>query len=132
MRKRITAAFLPIAALVPMTLALAGSPQADSKRGAIVIGHGSARLLGGDKRVYTTTILHRVATPSKNRTTILKIRAKGLPNPTGKAVHWNFRNTGILCGVFVPNFGYVMTTEWRETVSAAGTAVLTCRVKMPK
>ena len=45
---------------------------------------------------------------------------------------WDFRNTGILCGVFVPNFGYVTATEWRETVSAAGMAVLTCRVKIPE
>jgi len=132
MRKRITVAFLAIAALVPMTLALAGSPQGETKRGAIVVGHGSALLFGGDKEVYAAAIVHKVATPSKNGTTILKIRAKGLPNPTGKAVHWSFKNTGALCRVFVPNFGHVVTKEWRETVSAAGTAVLTCRVKLPK
>ena len=51
-------------------------------------------------------------------------RKDPVPNNTGKAVIYNFENTGMLCGTEAG-----ATTKWHETVSASGQATLICQVK---
>ncbi len=58
---------------------------------------------------------------------IVKCRVKGVENPAGRAVHWSYANTGFQCGVDVGD-GLQISTNWHETVSATGNAMVTCRI----
>ena len=49
-----------------------------------------------------------------------------VPNDTGKAMIYNFENTGgAKCGSV--NFDF-LTADWQETISATGNAQLTCHL----
>jgi hypothetical protein len=43
----------------------------------------------------------------------------GVSNTTGRAVHWDFENTGNTCGG---------GTDWKQTLSASGNAKLVCHI----
>jgi hypothetical protein len=120
------------AALVAIAFLGSTLAQADDAHAAIVIGQGAAKLLDANKKGCVVTDYHKVVTQSKNRNVILKLRARGVPNNTGKAVHWDYSKTRMRCRVWVNHYGYVYSKEWRETISASGNAVFTCRVKVPK
>ncbi|MFW6161989.1 MAG: hypothetical protein ACODAJ_04420 [Planctomycetota bacterium] len=122
-----------VVAVVAVTSCLIVSPAgAGSDRSAIVVGKGGAALLDGNGDIAYATDFHKVITRSRNGNAILKLRAKDVPNDTGKAVHWSYANTRMTCGVYVTGRGVVAASNWRETVSADGNAVLTCLVKLPK
>ena len=55
-----------------------------------------------------------------------KTWADGVFNDTGKAVHWNFANTGYTCQSDATG---AITTNWSETLSASGHAEVTCQFK---
>lgn len=55
---------------------------------------------------------------------MVKCTVNGVPNSTGRAVHYDYESTGMTCGTAAG-----ATTDWHETVSASGNATLTCRVK---
>jgi len=57
----------------------------------------------------------------------LTCKASGVPNATGKAVRWNFANTGALCGI--PGDG--VTEDWQEVIDELGEATLQCRSSLP-
>ena len=93
---------------------------------AIIITDFACGLLDGDGFGFGTTDTKVVSSQNGkpgNRNINFKCHATGVPNSTGKAVHWNFDNTGFTCGTL---FG--STTDWKETVSAGGKAVLTCKI----
>jgi hypothetical protein len=51
--------------------------------------------------------------------------AKDVANDTGKAIRYNFANTGVPC---VTNLG--PTERWREVISAKGRARIVCHLKV--
>jgi hypothetical protein len=53
-----------------------------------------------------------------------KFSADGVFNDTGKAVHWDNANTGLFCQSDATG---ALTTDWSETLSASGNAMLTCK-----
>jgi hypothetical protein len=64
---------------------------------------------------------HSVEITNGNRVTICK--ASDVSNPTGKAVHWSYDNTGGYCYV-----AGSWVSDWDETVSASGEATLRCHL----
>ena len=90
----------------------------------------------------------QVATPSPNSNALVVVRASGISNPTGKAVHWGPDNPGYMwAGLFYVTFGVtappypcgvkvgpgstyfvdiVFTLDWHATVSPSGEATVTC------
>ncbi len=93
---------------------------------AIILTDFGCGVIDGDGNGFFTTDTKTVSSQNGkpgNLNITLKCHASGVPNSTGKAVHWNFNNTGFSCGT---QFG--STTDWNETVSASGKAVLTCKI----
>jgi hypothetical protein len=115
---------LKLAFMVVTTLALAAffgaHAQPASAKGAVVIRNTGCGMLDGNGGFVFTTNTLVVGTPSGNDK--LQCRAK-VPNSSGKAVHYDFQSTGLICGTF-----FNITTTWHETVSASGRATLTCVV----
>jgi hypothetical protein len=84
------------------------------------------------------------ATFSRNGNSIVTVRASGVPNPTGRAVHWGPYNPGpdwaaayeneltgppYPCFTLGPDYDLnnpVFTVNWHETLSRSGEATLTC------
>ena len=54
----------------------------------------------------------------------VKRQIHDVDNDEGKAVKWDFDETGLLCGI--PTSVCGSTAEWHETVSKSGNAKLTC------
>jgi hypothetical protein len=90
---------------------------------AIVIKDFFCGLLDGNGNVFVTTT-GTIDVITINGVENLRCRASGVPNGTGSAVHWDFDNTGFLCGVLSGG----LTEEWKEDVSAAGNATLICKL----
>jgi hypothetical protein len=90
----------------------------------------------------------QVATPSSNSNAMVVVRASGIPNPTGRTVHWGPDNPGYQwAGLFYLTFGLtappypcgvkvgpgstwfvdiVFTLDWHATVTPSGEATITC------
>ena len=51
-------------------------------------------------------------------------RVKGVKNSRRESIVFNYENTGMMCGT-----ANGMTDDWREHISAAGQAILTCTSK---
>jgi hypothetical protein len=109
-------AFAAAAALALAVLVGARAQPASAR--AVVIRDTGCGMLDGDGGFVFTTNTLVVGTPSGNDK--LQCRAK-VPNSSGKAVHYDFESTGLICGTF-----FHITTTWHETVSASGRATLTC------
>ena len=96
---------------------------------AVVISNFDCTILDGNgSLVFVSDKTHSVATDSTTQTATLTCKNTDpvTPPPGGKAVHWNYENTGLPCNV--PNVG--TTTVWKETVSASGQAILVCHFKI--
>ncbi len=105
-----------------LTMSIAGMFSAfQPAHGAVVITNSGCTLLDGNGNFTFTDRDHAVITSSGHGK--LTCKAKGLPNNTGRAVHWNFYNTGLLC-----NTPAGVTQKWSSTVSKSGNARLTCHV----
>ena len=119
MRRKLVLSVVPVL-VAAVLLAIPAAAWAGGG-GAIVIDlEMEARLLDGNGDSFTTARVHVVMTPSKKGNVLLVLRAKGVPNDTGRAVHWNPGNTaGLRC--FLNGLD---TLRWRETVSANGNLVL--------
>ena len=67
-----------------------------------------------------------VLTESRNGQFNVWCAAKGIANNAGRAVLYNFENTGgLMCGWFIGGQLY-LTPRWQETLSASGNAKLVC------
>jgi hypothetical protein len=122
MRKILIAAVL--VASIAAFLIVSGSGQvakADNNGAAVYKDFGCFLSDGNGVFVFVKTGTHSVEITNGNAVTICK--ASGVPNSTGKAVHWSFANTGGQC--FIAG---VLTTDWDETVSASGEATLRCHL----
>jgi hypothetical protein len=90
---------------------------------AVVIRDFSCGLLDGNGGAVGTTNTFAVVTDSETGAVMLRCQADVTPSSSGKAVQWNYDNTGLLCGVLVG-----VTSKWREVVSAQGNATLHCHL----
>ena len=97
-------------------------------RAAVKISNSGCFVLMADGSIFEADRDFVVATQSTHRNTLLICRATGVPNSNGRAVTFNFDNTGRPCVAPRPD-GYVLTTEWRQTISASNVATLRCRFK---
>jgi len=86
---------------------------------AVHINDQTCTLADGNGEFVETPPGHGVITDSGNGNFLC--RADVEPSANGKAVLYNFKNTGASCGT--PDGD---TKDWQETVSAGGQAVLTC------
>ena len=120
--------FVPVAVLVAVAIAWAAPALADGAHAAIVIKDGKAVLLDAHGRGFVTSKYQKVVTQSKNGNVLFKLRARGVPNATGGAVHWDYNSTGLRCGVYVEGVGLLSTANWRETVSASGNVIFICHL----
>jgi hypothetical protein len=110
-------AFIFIAVLVSAAFLGALAQPASADR-AVVIRNFGCGLLDGNGGFAFTTDTHTVFTPRSTGKLTCQAR---VPNPSGRAVHFDFDSTGLECALF-----FAITTTWHETVSASGRATLTC------
>lgn len=90
--------------------------QAVNAGPVIHINDFSYSMLDGDGNLMVTTTDSRVViTNSNNGSANLKCFADVVLPSNGKAVHYNFENTGVLCGTIAG-----VTDKWYQTVSAGG------------
>ena len=122
MRKILIAATLVAAIVVFLAISGGGQVAKADNNGASVFKDFGCGLFDGDGGfAFTTVGTHSVEITNGNRITVCK--ASDVPNSTGKAVHWDFDNKGVLCGV-----AGGATSQWDETVSASGEATLRCHL----
>src|SRR5215470_4749251 len=118
-------AFLTTALLSGFLACASFSALADP---AVVIKpDGGCALFDGNRAFAFTTNTQITATQSPNGNSTFKCQANVTPSSSGQAVQWNQGNTGALCGIDNP-FGFQVTDDWHETVSASGQATLICQV----
>lgn len=91
---------------------------------AIIVTDNGCGLLDGDGgQVFSSSDKTVFSNNGQGGNVTLKCYLSGVANSTGKAVKWNFDNTGAAC---VTLFG--ATFNWREVVDSEGDAVLTCKI----
>lgn len=97
-----------------------------SAESAIVISFDGCSMADYDGDFFTTQDVKVVFSRNAVDGNItLKCSAKGLENPTGNPVKYNYENTeGALCTFFE---GAITTDQWMEVISTAGNATLTCQ-----
>lgn len=91
--------------------------------GAVHISDFGCGMLDGQGSFVVTTDSRVTVTPPQAGVTVLKCSSRNLANNSGRAVQWNQGNTGYLCNTQMGS-----TSDWSETVSASGQAVLTCKL----
>ena len=91
---------------------------------------GNCILLDGNGRLVLTTDIQIVATQSQNGNTLLRCRAQGVANSTGRGQAFDINNNPLgplLCIIISPLPPFVIfDDDWHITVSASGNARLTC------
>lgn len=123
MHRKLTLALASV--LVAAILLVVPTTARAGEGGAIVFDGEGGQLLDGNGDWFSPAQFHVVLTPSKKGNVKLVLHATGVPNGTGRAVHWDYGNTGELCFLIIPELElHLKTDRWRETVSADGSAVL--------
>lgn len=118
-------------ALLLLSVALVPAPASSETSRAVIIKDTACGLFDGDGGFVYTEDTMILGAHSANGNSKLTCKAKDVPNSTGRAVVFNFENTGALCGIFSPH-GFLTTDDWQETVSASGVATLQCHYKLPE
>ena len=110
---------LSVLAAVMVVASPRSSAKADSP--AIVIKDSGCGLLDGNGGFVFTPEEQAVITSSGNSK--ITCSTQVTPSSTAQgAVHWNFANTGLLCGTFA-----ALTQHWEEVVTPSGQATLSCQ-----
>lgn len=110
-----------LTSVLAMALLFASWTKAQKIEAAIRISDAGCEILDGAGNSFIADRDQVVITSSGNENLICK--AKGIPNSTGKAVHYNFENTGFLCLTDVNT-----TDQWHETLSPSGVANVQCKL----
>jgi hypothetical protein len=110
-------------------------PLLASRRAALVIRNQGCVLLDGDGNVVAADRDFTVVTSSTPRNARITCKARHVGNAAHVAVHYDTdRNPlfpGLLCLVPTPAGGDpLITSDWRETVSASGNATIHCHFKL--
>lgn len=90
--------------------------------GTVVAKDMTCMVLDADGGIAVGNQSLLMSTPGGN--SMIRCTVKDVPNSTGRAVHYNYENTGMACMTAAG-----ATTDWHETISASGNATLTCRMK---
>ena len=91
---------------------------------AIIVTDFGCGLIDGDGNSFSTNDTKVVnSNNGKGGQINFACYASGVPNNQGRAVHWDYDNTGLTCGTL---FG--STTDWRIVVDTEGNAVLKCKI----
>jgi hypothetical protein len=107
-------------AIVSCSLMLVSWKAASNKAAAVRIDDFGCTVLDGEGNgAYVTGDV--VITSSGN--TNFKCKGKGISNPTGAAVIWNYQNSGLLCSTLNG-----LTEDWQSVVSASGNVTLQCKI----
>lgn len=117
MKRALTVMACAAAAVIVLAMSQSGARA----EGAIVINDGHCGLLDGDGG-FALGDVHSVT--NSGGVTNYTCSAKKVNNQNRKSVDYNFGNTGLPC---MTQSG--VTTDWTESVSASGNAMLHCHVK---
>src|SRR3954453_7609877 len=90
-------------------------PRVALASAAVVIRNSSCDILDGNGNGVVSDGSHTVIISNGNG--LLTCKATNVPNPTGRAVHWDAANTGYPCFTLAG-----ITFDWKETISASGEA----------
>ena len=105
-----------------LVLSLVASPLSYADPAIIITQFGCGLTDGFGGFVFTTDS-HTVISYDTNGNTILKCKAEEVAHPGGEAIHWNYNNTGMMCGTYLGG-----TSDWQEVVTSSGNAILTCKI----
>ena len=113
--------FAPLVLLIAGALCVIGANRVSAARmdAAVHIDDFACGLFDGNGALVITNDSSVVITSSGNGN--LNCQADVTPSATGKAVHYDFDSTGLLCGTING-----ATDKWHETVSANGNATISC------
>ena len=112
---------LSVLAVAVVVVSARSSAKADSPNSAIVIRDTGCGMLDGNGAFVFTPEDQAVITHSGNSK--ITCTAQVTPSSTAQgAVHWNFDNTGFLCGTTA-----AVTQHWQEVVTPSGQATLSCQ-----
>ena len=113
-------AFRLLCALVPFTMLLLAAPSARSgtPAAAVIVTGKTVQILDGDGNFFTTEAFV-VRTQDGQGVISWHASLSGVPNSTGRRVHWTGPKTGIACIIDT-----VSVCNWKVTVSPSGHAVL--------
>jgi hypothetical protein len=103
--------------LTMVTLAIFSALPGQAQEGAIRV-MPPCTIVDGNGNIVPADRCQALVLP--NGIITFQAHASGVPNATGQAVYWNYANTGAVAGLWNGR----QTTEWSETVSAAGEATL--------
>ena len=106
--------------IIALALFLVSWTTASKYDGAVHIGPTTCGVLDGDGNIILADG-NAVITPFGNGN--LKCQVKLADNSTGRAVTYDYENTGLLCNVT----GAGLTDKWHETVSKSGNVTLQCK-----
>ncbi len=114
-----------IAAFAAILLAWAPSASVQAEPATVGMGTTGCALLDGDGNIISSDEFQSVETNNGKGTGKLTCKAFDVPNNTGKAVHWDFNNTGLLCNG---------SENWKIVVSqnedgTTGDATMQCRFR---
>jgi hypothetical protein len=104
--------------LTMVTLAIFSALPGRAQEGAIRVIIDPCTVLDGNGNIAPADSCQAIVLP--NGIITAQAHASGVPNATGQAVYWSYANTGAVASM--PDGR--TTTEWSETVSAAGEATL--------
>ena len=111
----------PIEALIACVFVLLAMSSPEAER-AVVIHDSGCQVLMSNGKVGALTANHdlRVYTSGPK----MRMCQGRISNPTGRAIHLDARNTGMMCEV-----DGTPTNNWKETISASGHVSLICRIR---
>ena len=115
--------------LVGGSIAHAAPPLVQINVGGCTMSDGNGNtIISSDPKLKV-----KVSTQSAKNTLTLTCEISNVPNDTGRAVIYNFANTGGgVCMITDPLRNVVRPADvWQETVSESGEAILTCMTHTP-
>ena len=118
---------LVTAAIVAATALLATAAQAAP---AVSITEGQCGLIDAAMNTVISDRVQLLRTQSPTGVITFRCQASEVGNDTGRAVVYNFANTGFQCALQDPLGGVRITDDWQLTVSPSGQATLSCRDRL--
>lgn len=111
-----------IIALIVIAFILSAMSPADTREAAVVIRDGGCNLILADGSIGFLAARKDVRVYTSGPK--MRMCQGRIANSSGKTIHYNASNTGLLCEVYGE-----ATSVWRETISASGAVSLFCRLR---
>ena|SRR2546426_3474569 len=103
-------------------------PAATSASATVTLGTSSCAVVDSNANCVAGPF-HDVTTTSQNGVEVERASAVGVFNDTGHAVIFTFASFGAPFGYCSSDITGAITTDWVETLSAAGNATIVCRFR---